>query len=105
MYRTVRGASAAGSGEAAPSRVVVRDARWYQHQADRLAALGHYADAMQAAFISWCSVDARDLTALPPQQDAPEYCREQPGFRPTKVPLWGTSVALYACVSRRPLWR
>jgi len=99
MYRTVRGASASGSREAAPSRVAVRDARWYQQQADRLAALGHYADAMQAAFISLVlRLDARELLRYHPSKTPREYAREANLQAAEKSRLGDSVRALYACV-------
>ena len=99
MYRTVRGASASGSREPAPSRVAVRDARWYQKQADRLAELGHYADAMQAAFIGLVlRLDARELLRYHPSKTPREYAREANLQTQEKSRLGESVRALYACV-------
>lgn len=98
MYRTVKGASASGSGDVTTSRALVRESRWYQHQADRLAALGQYADAMQAAFMSLVlRLDARDVLRYHPSKTPREYAREAKLREDEKARLGDSVRALYAC--------
>lgn len=98
MYRTVRGAAASRSGGIEPSRIQVRDARWYQQQADRLAASGHFAEAMQAAFMSLVlRLDARELLRYHPSKTPQEYAREVKLREDEKSRLRESVRTLYAC--------
>jgi hypothetical protein len=98
MYRTMRGAAAARAGGGEPSRVTVRDARWYQQQADRLAAAGRFAEAMQAAFTSLVfRLDARELLRYHPSKTPQEYAREARLREDEKSRLRESVRTLYAC--------
>jgi hypothetical protein len=99
MYRTVRGASTTSGGGVEAARVVVRDARWYRQQAERLAAAGRYAEAMQAAFMHLVlRLDARDVLRYHPSKTPQEYAGEARLAEEEKARLRETVRGLYACV-------
>lgn len=76
FLQTVRAAGARAPGEtAAPA--VRRDQAWYRHEADRLAGLGHYAEAMQYDFLALVlALDASSLVRFHPSKTPGEYSRE-----------------------------
>jgi hypothetical protein len=75
-WRTVSGDAAAELRGAAPRREV-RDAAWYAREAERLAAAGRYAEAMQADFLRLVlQLDARQLVRFHPSRTPNEYARE-----------------------------
>lgn len=99
MYRTVRGASTGSGGGIEAARVVVRDARWYRQQAERLAAAGRYAEAMQAAFMHLVfRLDAREVLRYHPSKTPQEYAREARLSDAEKARLRETVRGLYDCV-------
>jgi len=56
---------------------VRRDEEWYRHEADRLAATGRYAEAMQADFVALVlALDARQALRFHPSKTPGEYARE-----------------------------
>lgn len=77
-WHTVRRASAEGErgGGRAP---VVRDAAWFDAEANRLAAQGRFAEAMQADFIRlMLELDARQVVRFHPSKTPAEFAREAP---------------------------
>jgi hypothetical protein len=76
MYRTVR-RDAAADPAAITSSVGVRDAAWYAREAERLAAAGHFVEAIQADFVRLLlELDARRLVRFHPSRTPNEYARE-----------------------------
>ena len=54
-----------------------RDEAWYRREADRLAATGRYAEAMQADFVALVlALDAREALRFHPSKTPGEYARE-----------------------------
>ncbi len=99
MYRTVKGASTSGGGGVEAARPVVRDARWYRQQAERLASAGRYAEAMQFSFTSLVlRLDARDVLRYHPSKTPQEYAREARLDQAEKSRLLTSVRGLYACV-------
>ena len=76
FLQTVRGAGRAGPGALAPLPVR-RDQAWYRGEADRLAGLGRYAEAMQYDFLALVlALDAASLVRFHPSKTPGEYSRE-----------------------------
>lgn len=76
FLQTVRGAGRAGPGALAPLPVR-RDQAWYRGEADRLAGLGRYAEAMQYDFLALIlALDAAALVRFHPSKTPGEYTRE-----------------------------
>jgi hypothetical protein len=76
MYRTMRGGAAVETEQRARG-VVVRDAAWYAGEAERLAAAGRFAEAMQADFLRLIlDLDERRLVRFHPSRTPNEYARE-----------------------------
>jgi len=74
--RTVR---AAGRGDDAyrPTAAPRRDLAWYREAADRAAAEGRYAAALQLAFVALAlSLDARGIVRFHPAKTPGDYARE-----------------------------
>jgi len=103
FLQTVRAAAQGGPGvTSAP--VLRRDQTWYRVEADRLASLGRYAEAMQYDFLALVlALDASSLVRFHPSKTPREYSREArlaPEAREEFRALVGT---LYAYVfARRP---
>jgi len=77
VYRTVRGAHAPRSQSEGPTPPPPRGAEWYRREADRLAGLGHYAEAMQHDFLALVlELDARQVVRFHPSKTPGEYARE-----------------------------
>jgi Domain of unknown function (DUF4129) len=77
VYQTMKRATVVGGGAGGATAVALRDERWYQRLADRLAAEGRYAEAMQAAFRGlMLRLDARGLVRYHPSKTPREYARE-----------------------------
>lgn len=76
FLQTVRAAGSAGPGMTmAPA--VRRDRVWYRSEADRLAGLGRYAEAMQYDFLALVlALDAASLVRFHPSKTPGEYTRE-----------------------------
>lgn len=76
FLRTLR--HAAAREVAAPVRAAARrDAAWYEREAERLAAAGRHAEAVQAAFAAVVlGLDARGLVRYHPSKTPAEYARE-----------------------------
>jgi hypothetical protein len=77
MYRTIQGATAAEAGAGRVTSMAVRDEKWFDRLANALAAEGHFAEAMQAAFTAlMLRMDARGILRYHPSKTAREYARE-----------------------------
>ena len=78
VWRTIRGAAAPGGGRpgrGAPAEV--RDAAWYRREADRRAAQGRVAEALQLAFVALAlGLDADGLLSYHPSKTPAECARE-----------------------------
>jgi hypothetical protein len=103
FLRTVRAAGEGAPGvTAAP--VPRRDQGWYRREADRLAVLGRYAEAMQYDFLALVlALDASSLVRFHPSKTPGEYSREA-RLAPAAQDEFRTLVrTLYAYVfARRP---
>lgn len=76
FLQTVRAAGRAGPG-AALAPAARRDRSWYRGEADRLAGLGRYAEAMQYDFLALIlALDAASLVRFHPSKTPGEYTRE-----------------------------
>ncbi len=76
FLQTVRAADARLPAEAGAA-AVRRDQLWYRREADRLAALGRYAEAMQYDFLALVlALDASSLVRFHPSKTPGEYSRE-----------------------------
>ena len=76
FLQTVRAAGSAGPGALAPP-APRRDQAWYRGEADRLAGLGRYAEAMQYDFLALVlALDAASLVRFHPSKTPGEYSRE-----------------------------
>ena len=76
FLQTVRAAGSAGPGAAMPA-AARRDQAWYRGEADRLAGLERYAEAMQYDFLALVlSLDAASVVRFHPSKTPGEYTRE-----------------------------
>ena len=76
FLQTVRAAGSAGPDAAMPA-AARRDQAWYRSEADRLAGLERYAEAMQYDFLALVlSLDAASLVRFHPSKTPGEYTRE-----------------------------
>jgi len=76
FLQTVRAAGSAGPGAAMPA-AARRDQAWYRGEADRLAGLERYAEAMQYDFLALVlSLDAASVVRFHPSKTPGEYARE-----------------------------
>jgi hypothetical protein len=91
-----------------------RDQAWYRGEADRLAGLGRYAEAMQYDFLALVlALDAASLVRFHPSKTPGEYTREarlspEAGarFRALVRDLYGYVFARRACGPREfETWR
>lgn len=103
FVRTVRAAQGGALG-AVPDAPARRDREWFRKEAERLAATGRYAEAMQYDFLGLIlALDAAALLRFHPGKTPGEYAREarlEPGAREAFQALVRT---LYAAVfARRP---
>jgi hypothetical protein len=100
-WRTVSSDAAAELRDA-PSRLEIRNAAWYGREAERLAAAGRFAEAMQADFLRLVlQLDARQLVRFHPSRTPNEYVRE-PTLSPDSRRELGELVRrLYAYVFAR----
>lgn len=77
MVRVVRAARAPASPAGEPAAPPPRGPDWYRREADRLAALGRYAEAMQHDFLALVlELDARQVVRFHPSKTPNEYARE-----------------------------
>jgi len=76
FVRTIRAASRDGEG-LPPGGTMRRDREWYRREADRLAGLGRYAEAVQADFLALVlALDALRLLKFHPSKTPAEYGME-----------------------------
>ena len=76
FLQTVRAAGSGGPGATMPV-AARRDQAWYRGEADRLAGLGRYAEAMQYDFLALVlALDAASLVRFHPSKTPGEYTRE-----------------------------
>ena len=113
FLQTVRAAGRAGPGALAPP-APRRDQAWYRGEADRLAGLGRYADAMQYDFLALVlALDAASLVRFHPSKTPGEYTREaqlspeaRSQFRALVRDLYGYVFARRVCGPREfEVWR
>ncbi|MEO7962748.1 MAG: hypothetical protein ABIT38_02430 [Gemmatimonadaceae bacterium] len=75
--QTVRAASRREGRSFSSPQLTPRDARWYAVEAGRLAAQGHFPEAMQADFLRlMLELDARRVTHFHASKTPGEYVRE-----------------------------
>jgi hypothetical protein len=82
-----------------------RDRAWYRGEANRLAALGHYPEAMQAEFLALVlALESRALLRFTPSKTPAEYAREAQldagacgDFRALVSALYGYAFARWPC--------
>lgn len=113
FLQTMRAAGGAGPGALAPP-APRRDQAWYRGEADRLAGLGRYAEAMQYDFLALVlALDAASLVRFHPSKTPGEYTREARlspealnQFRALVRDLYGYVFARRACGPREfEAWR
>jgi hypothetical protein len=112
LFHTLRSAETAETTAGpAPLR---RDQAWYRQEADRLAAVGRYPEAMQADFLGLVlGLERFDLLRFHPAKTPAEYSRESrlaPGAREDFLELvrllYGYAFARWPCGARDfALWR
>ena len=103
LFHTVRGAGRASLP--APAVGPRRDAVWYREEADRLAAQGRYAEAMQTDFLGLVrALDRFELLRFHPGKTPAEYGREArlapaalQEFRELVRTLYGYAFARWPC--------
>ena len=92
LVRTVRPGPESGAGMVLP--MARRDRGWFAREAERLAAAGRFAEAMQADFLALVlALDAARLVRFHPAKTPREYAREPelgPGARAELGDLAGT---------------
>jgi hypothetical protein len=77
MLRTMQHAARANERSAGPRLAPRRDAAWYRREADRLAAEGRFAEAIQADFLRLLhELEQRRVVQLHPSKTPIEYVRE-----------------------------
>jgi hypothetical protein len=78
-------------------RTPTRDAAWYRAEADRLAAAGRYAEALQADFLRlMLELDARSVLRFHPSRTPNEYVREAALSEERRLELRDLVRTLYA---------
>ena len=83
-------------------RAGARNAAWYGREADRLAAEGRFAEAVQADFLRFIlQLDARQLVRFHPSRTPNEYAREQTLSAESRRELGELVRRLYAYVFAR----
>jgi hypothetical protein len=77
VWRTVRGAAGPGQVDTVPTPREPRDAAWYFREADRAAAQGRTAEALQLAFVGLAlTLDAQGLLRYQASKTPAECARE-----------------------------
>lgn len=98
LYRTVHGAGAREGRGGDGATLVVRDEAWHREEAARHAALGRYAQAMQAAFQSLMQrLEAHGALRTDPSRTPREYLAAATLPEEDRRRLAGLVGALYAC--------
>jgi hypothetical protein len=103
LLRTVRAGEPAAARPGEP--VLRRDQAWYRREADRLAAEGRFAEAMQADFLALVlALDASQLLSFHPGKTPAEYSAEsrlppraREEFRDLVGALYGYAFARWPC--------
>lgn len=103
FLQTVRAAGSGGPG-ATMAPAARRDQAWYRGEADRLAGLGRYAEAMQYDFLALVlALDAASLVRFHPSKTPGEYTREARLSPEARVQFRALVRDLYGYVfARRP---
>jgi hypothetical protein len=104
LLHTIRPGGATGK-DLAREALPRRDQAWYRREADRLAALGRYAEAIQADFLALVlALDAFQLLHFHPGKTPAEYTREarlsppaRDEFRELVGSLYGYAFARWPC--------
>jgi len=99
VWRTLRGASAPADGRArgGPPNDL-RDGAWYRREADRAAAQGRVAEALQLAFVGLAlDLDAHGLLSYHPSKTPAECAREARLARDDRTRLEALVHLLYGC--------
>jgi hypothetical protein len=98
VWQTLRGAAApaaSGRGSSAPA---ARDAAWYRREADRAAAAGRIAEALQLAFVGLAlGLESQGLLRYHPSKTPAECAREARLDPADHARLGGLVGSLYAC--------
>jgi hypothetical protein len=99
VWRTVRGAAARADGAVLAVPDGVRDAAWYLREADRAAAEGRMADALQLAFVGLAlTLERQGLLRYHASKTPAECAREARLAREDRERLGALVRALYAHV-------
>jgi hypothetical protein len=98
VWRTVRGAAAPGGGGAPLAAREPRDAAWYRRAADRAAAAGRIAEALQLAFVGLAlALESDGLLRYDPSKTPAECAREARLAPEDRARLRALVHTLYAC--------
>jgi hypothetical protein len=98
VWRTVRGAAAPGAGGTSRAARESRDAAWYRREADRAAAAGRIAEALQLAFVGLAlGLESDGLLRYHPSKTPAECAREATLAPADRARLRGLVHSLYAC--------
>lgn len=98
-WRTVRGATVPAADGARPPAEPARDAAWYLREADRAAAAGHMAPALQLAFVGLAlMLEAQGLLRYHASKTPAECAREARLARDDRERLRAMVRTLYAHV-------
>jgi hypothetical protein len=105
VWRTVRGAASPDEAAEPPAEREARDAAWYFREADRAAAKGRLAEALQLAFVGLAlTLDGQGLLRYHASKTPAECAREARLAGEDRERLGGLVRALYAHVfGGRPL--
>ena len=99
VWRTVRGAATPDEADAEPVAREVRDAAWYFREADRAAARGRTAEALQLAFVGLAlTLEGQGLLRYHASKTPAECVREAQLAGEDRERLGGLVRALYAHV-------
>ena len=96
LIRTTRARPPTEREAVATGTAVVRNARWWATEVDRLLGLGRYAAAMQAQFVVLAlELDARNLIRFHPSKTPLEYLVELPNASSQRADFAGLVGDLY----------
>ncbi len=105
LYRAVRVANAPRERTRGPVTPPPRDAAWYRQEAERLAGLGRYAEAMHHDFLALVlELDSRRALRFHPSKTPGEYAREARLPDEDRGVLQGVVRDLYAVAFARRPW-
>jgi hypothetical protein len=98
VWRTVRGAAVPGGGGTPLAAREPRDAAWYRRAADRAAAAGRIAEALQLAFVGLAlGLESDGLLRYDPSKTPAECAREARLAPEDRLRLRALVHTLYAC--------